>query len=241
MSKKLLVLLEKLPDHLQAADMSAEYVLCSLWCCNLSGGIALIVRFTTNGMCVKNNTIICVARASNSKRDRGAWSLLLLAAMVRSFARMPLGLSDRNSGTFFRRLQEITNDVECQWTNSDTKLVSDVTVQTGTGWPGEDPRYMENGGNFPLCPHVIHPAVNVFSMRQPHCEVIHVTIESFNELSTGTCCMALVSSVGKLGSDQCFKELCQETTWRTGYNLWFIQDGGEEEITTISGVFNHRC
>ena len=26
-------------------------------CCNLSGGVALIVRFTTNGMCVKNNTI----------------------------------------------------------------------------------------------------------------------------------------------------------------------------------------
>jgi len=26
--------------------------------CNLSGGVALIVWFTTNGMCVKNNTII---------------------------------------------------------------------------------------------------------------------------------------------------------------------------------------
>ena len=38
-------------------------------CCNLSGGVALIVWFTTNGMCVKNNTIIYVARASNSKRD----------------------------------------------------------------------------------------------------------------------------------------------------------------------------
>jgi len=37
------------------------------WCCNLSGG--MIVWFTTNGMCVKNNTIICVAWASNSKRD----------------------------------------------------------------------------------------------------------------------------------------------------------------------------
>jgi len=38
-------------------------------CCNLSGGVALIVWFTTNGMCVKNNTIIYAARASNSKRD----------------------------------------------------------------------------------------------------------------------------------------------------------------------------
>ena len=38
-------------------------------CCNLSGGVTLIIWFTTNGMCVKDNTIICVARASNSKRD----------------------------------------------------------------------------------------------------------------------------------------------------------------------------
>ena len=67
------------------------------YCCNLSGGVALIVWFTTNGMCAKNNTIIYVRRASNSKRDCDAWSLLLLAATVRSFAHMLLGISDRNS------------------------------------------------------------------------------------------------------------------------------------------------
>ena len=44
-------------------------VLCINRCCNLSAGVALIVRFATNGMCVKNNTIIYVARASNSTRD----------------------------------------------------------------------------------------------------------------------------------------------------------------------------
>jgi len=38
-----------------------------------------------------------VARASSNKRDCDAWSLLLLAATVRSFAHMPLGISDRNS------------------------------------------------------------------------------------------------------------------------------------------------
>jgi len=38
-------------------------------CCDLSGGIALIVWFTTSGMCMKNNTTIYVVRASNSKRD----------------------------------------------------------------------------------------------------------------------------------------------------------------------------
>jgi len=42
--------------------------ICAMRCCNLSGGVALIVWFTTNGMCVKNNTILYVARASNSKR-----------------------------------------------------------------------------------------------------------------------------------------------------------------------------
>jgi len=41
----------------------------SRYCCNFSGGVALIVWFTTNGLCVKNSTIIYVARASNSKRD----------------------------------------------------------------------------------------------------------------------------------------------------------------------------
>jgi len=93
-------------------------------CCNLSGGVALIVWFITNGMCVKNNTIIYVARASNSKRDWDVetltiltcewlnvttrvrkerlreWSLLLLAATVRSFAHMLLGISDRNNTKF---------------------------------------------------------------------------------------------------------------------------------------------
>jgi len=88
--------------------------------CNLSGGVALIVWFTTNGMCLKNNTIIYVPGASNNKRDCDvvalliltcerlnvttsvrkerlrAWSLLLRAATVRSFAHIPLGISDRN-------------------------------------------------------------------------------------------------------------------------------------------------
>jgi len=101
---------------------SVRFVVQRRGCCyNLSGGVALIVWFTTNGMCVKNNTTIYVARASNSKRDCDvvalpiltcerlnvttsvwkerlrAWSLLLLAAMVGSFARMLLRISDRNT------------------------------------------------------------------------------------------------------------------------------------------------
>ena len=64
--------------------------------CNLSGGVALIVWFTTNGMCLKNNTIIYVPGASNNKRDCDPWSLLLLAAAVWSFTHLPLKLSDCN-------------------------------------------------------------------------------------------------------------------------------------------------
>ena len=43
--------------------------------CNLSVGVALNVRFTTNGMCVKNNTQIYVARTSNN-RVIAAWNYL---------------------------------------------------------------------------------------------------------------------------------------------------------------------
>ena len=71
------------------------------YCCNLSGGVALIVWFTTNGMCVKNNTIIYVARASNSKR-LWAWSLLLLAATVRSFAHAARNFRSQQNGAVTR-------------------------------------------------------------------------------------------------------------------------------------------
>jgi len=43
------------------------------------------------------STIMHVARASNGKGDCDAWSLLLLAATVRSFAHMQLGISDCNN------------------------------------------------------------------------------------------------------------------------------------------------
>jgi len=42
---------------------------------------------------------MCVTWASNIKRDCDAWSLLLLAATVRSFTHMPLGITDRNSSS----------------------------------------------------------------------------------------------------------------------------------------------
>ena len=57
--------------HKASAMPSALHRFLVVYCCNLSGGVALIVWFTTNGMCVKNNTIIYAARASNNKRDCG--------------------------------------------------------------------------------------------------------------------------------------------------------------------------
>ena len=64
-------------------------------------------------MCTKNNTVIYVARASNSKRDCDAWTLLLLAATVRSFAHVPLWISDRNStnSVSFRHSRCSLNDL----------------------------------------------------------------------------------------------------------------------------------
>jgi len=41
--------------------------LCDMQCCNLSVSFALNVRFTTIGMCAKNNTPIHMARISNSR------------------------------------------------------------------------------------------------------------------------------------------------------------------------------
>jgi len=42
---------------------------------------------------------LLAATLAYAKRDFDAWSLLLLAAAVRSFAHMPLGISDRNTTT----------------------------------------------------------------------------------------------------------------------------------------------
>jgi len=66
-------------------------------CCNLSGGVALIVWYTLERDMREEQKYVCVERASNSKRDCDAWSLLLLAATVRSFAHMLLGISNRIS------------------------------------------------------------------------------------------------------------------------------------------------
>ena len=50
------------PSHKEIARSVQFVVKRRGCCCNLSGGVALIVWFTMNGMCVKNNTIhICGA------------------------------------------------------------------------------------------------------------------------------------------------------------------------------------
>ena len=67
-------------------------------CCNLSIGVLLNARFTTNGMCARNNTPIYVVQTSNIKVIMACdLFLLLLAATVWSFAHLPLRLSVRNS------------------------------------------------------------------------------------------------------------------------------------------------
>ena len=65
-------------------------------CCNLSASVMLNARFTTNGMCAKNNTIYMWREQAIIEWSRCV-TLLLLAATVRSFAHMPLRLSDCNN------------------------------------------------------------------------------------------------------------------------------------------------
>jgi len=51
---------------------------------------------TSNDACEPGEQLIVLANGDD-KSDLVGWSLLLLAATVRSFAHMPLGISDRNS------------------------------------------------------------------------------------------------------------------------------------------------
>ena len=61
----------------------------NLYCCNLSGGVALIVWFTTNRMCVKNKTIYMWREQAiiewSRWSDLGEWLLTLLVNLVNSW------------------------------------------------------------------------------------------------------------------------------------------------------------
>jgi len=59
------------------------------YCCNLSGGVVLIVWFTTNGMCAKNKNI-CMWREQaiiewSGWSDLGEWPLMMLVSLVNSW------------------------------------------------------------------------------------------------------------------------------------------------------------
>jgi len=59
------------------------------YCCNLSGGVALIVWFTTNGMCVKNKNISMWREQAIIEWSRwcdlGEWPLIMLVNLVNSW------------------------------------------------------------------------------------------------------------------------------------------------------------
>ena len=90
-------------------------------CCNLSAGVALNARFTTNGMCAKNNTIYTwreqaiiewLWRGNSVAPGTNLWTIkhndqrtrrviaahdLYYYLLPQGDAHLPLGLSDRNS------------------------------------------------------------------------------------------------------------------------------------------------
>jgi len=61
------------------------------YCCNLSVGVALNVRFTTNGMCAKNNTHTYVARTSIIEWSRRAISYCCLLPQCEALCNCRLG------------------------------------------------------------------------------------------------------------------------------------------------------
>jgi len=86
-----------------------------LYCCNLSVGVALNVRFTTNGMCA-NNTRIYMARTSNNRVIASGdlcCCLLPQCEALRTCRSGKLWLSDRNNIKygFFLPISEVKNRV----------------------------------------------------------------------------------------------------------------------------------
>jgi len=58
------------------------------YCCNLSGGVALIVWFTTSGMCAKSKNICVWSEQTiiewSGWSDLGKWPLIMLVNLVNS-------------------------------------------------------------------------------------------------------------------------------------------------------------
>jgi len=54
---------------IRVSDVEVRWDMVGCYCCNLSPGVALNARFTTNGMCAKNNTHMYVARTNNNRSD----------------------------------------------------------------------------------------------------------------------------------------------------------------------------
>jgi len=76
-------------DFLPLQIFSSQAVLQSCCCCNLSGGVALIVWFTTNGMCAKNKNIFMWPEHAiiewSRWSDLGEWPLMMLVNLVNSW------------------------------------------------------------------------------------------------------------------------------------------------------------
>jgi len=70
---------------------------------NLSIGVVLNVRFTTNGMCANNNTHMCVASTSNNG-DHGMWVLF--------FAHIPFVVNRTFNATPTERLQHNNSQIK---------------------------------------------------------------------------------------------------------------------------------
>ena len=77
------------PTNNRTAGIDSYHSPMLTFCCNLSDGVALIVWFTTNGMCAKNkNTCMWREQAIiewSRWSDLGEWPLIMLVNLVNSW------------------------------------------------------------------------------------------------------------------------------------------------------------
>ena len=105
---------------------------------------------------------------AHAKSDHGMWTLLLLAARVRSFAHMPLGISDRNSSRsrpspsdiLVWMLSYMKKRVSCWWIHKYIVLWK-FTAQTLT-------KRMCNYQHFQVLNHFCYGVVELFRWLKVH-------------------------------------------------------------------------
>ena len=72
------------------------------WCCNLTGGVALNVLFTTNGMCVTNNAIYMWCKQAITEWSRHVISIVGCCHSAKLWAHVAWAFRSQQNGSVSR-------------------------------------------------------------------------------------------------------------------------------------------